>query len=165
MVKKVSSVLSLILALALLFSLAACGGDKGASGGMATEAADNETEAAVTEPVVGVAVGDTFAYSGRTITLIEINDGADEKFDAGTAEGKWVTLKFAIDDGDSAFEIDSKAFSIGGKAASDASGFAASGAVLKEGSSVLTTDTLTLAVLFDVAADRSLDQLDLVVTQ
>ena len=108
---------------------------------------EKATEAAAAEP--GVKIGDTFAFEGNTIELVEIEDGASIFSDAGAATGKWVTLKFKfVGDGD--MKIEYKGFSIDGKGAANAVG-------------TMTGDGLVLAVLFDLDKDADLDQLHLTV--
>ena len=163
--KKFTAILSVLLILALCLSFAACGEKSDKSD---DKAAEKVTEAATEEPTEatpGVKVGDTFTYSGREITLSEIEDGADETFsESGTPNGKWVTLKFSVGDGDSSFSIDGAGFSIDGTPAADAAGVLASGATAKAGSSLLTTAGMTFKVLFDVPQDAGLDYLHLTVT-
>ena len=160
--KKTAIILSVLLILAICIGLTACGGKTDDKANDKTTSSAQETEAATeAEPIEGVKVGDTFTYSGRTITLTEIGEGGEEDFEADAAQGKWVVLKFSVDAGDQNFSIAPDGISINGKAASDAIGRFANGATAIAGSSLKDTENLTFMVLFDVDADTPLDQLGL----
>ena len=144
MKKRLASVLAVLLALAVCLSLAACG-----------------------EPEVnGAKVGDTFDFSGRVITLTEIAEGTGRAFtDVDEPEGKYVTFNFSISEGDSSFNVTGNGITLNGKAPVSTAGDHANGAILKEGSSLKTTEGLTFSVLFDVDEDTSLDKLELKITK
>ena len=144
--KKLSFVLSLLLILSLCAALAACGDSSDSS-----------------EPN-GSAVGDTFAYSGRTITLSAISEDLGRPFaDAGDPAGKWVVFSFAVSDGDSSFSIVPDGFAVNGTAAVNAAAEFSNGAIAKAGSSLKTTEGMTFSLLFDVDKDAALDRLSLTV--
>ena len=144
--KKTVSIICVVLVLALTLSLAACGGSSDSS-----------------EPN-GSAVGDTFAYSGRTITLSKISEDLGRPFaDAGDPAGKWVVFSFAVSDGDSSFSIVPDGFAVNGTAAVNAAAEFSNGAIAKAGSSLKTTEGMTFSLLFDVDRDAALDRLSLTV--
>lgn len=150
--KKLTVILSVILMLAMCLTFAACGEKSDKS---ADKAAESVTEAPK-EP--GVKVGDTFTYADFKLIVSEITEGADEFDEAGTPEGKFVTIKFDADMTDAAggtYSVEKEAFVIDGKEAADA--HATMG--LNGGSLSLSGMT----VLFDVDKDADLDHLHLTV--
>ena len=141
--KKVISVLSVILVLALCLSLAACGDSKDGNSADKTEAEK------------GISVGDTFKYGEGTIKLTEIEEGANSNLgDSGEAKGKWVSLHFEFGDDVGNVMIESEPFTLNGSKASNA-----------VGAMVTKNDKLglDLIVLFDIDKDADLDQLRLTV--
>lgn len=151
--KKLTAVLSVILILALCLSLAACGEKSDKSD---EKAAETVTEAPK-EP--GVKVGDSFDYADFKLVVAEIKEGADEFDEAGTPEGKFVTIKFDADMTNAAggsYSVEKEAFAIDGKEATDA--HATMG--LSGGSLSFSG----MSVLFDVDKDADLDYLHLTVT-
>ena len=163
--KKLSIILSILFIIAVCIGLAACGNDADDSKTTTTtQAAGDPTAAPTQPPIVGAKVGDTFEFSGRTITLSEITEDLGRAFgSAGDPDGKWVVMIFSIADGETAFSVTPDGLSVNGKAAADAAGLFSGGSIARAGSSLRTTSTMSFAVLFDVDQNTSLDQLALTV--
>ena len=147
---------ALLLILALCLSFAACGSK---SDNSAAKDAETVTEAPTEAPKEpGVKVGDTFTYGDFVLTVEGIAEGSEGFDEAGTPEGKFVTISFSAEltSDEGSFGAEKSSFAIDGKEAVDAT------ATMHLENGAMTPGGIV--ALFDVDADADPDYLHLVVS-